>query len=92
MAGDYAKKTVAELTEILKSRGLPHSGKKADLVARLNDADKQVEAESESLYAYHLSRTSTRLRSETRLSPGSLALNHPSFIAHGLVLMFIQRR
>ncbi|EXJ64175.1 hypothetical protein A1O7_00511 [Cladophialophora yegresii CBS 114405] len=37
---DYSKKTVAELTEILKSRSLPHSGKKADLVARLNEADK----------------------------------------------------
>ena len=28
---DYAKKTVADLTEILKSRGLPHTGKKADV-------------------------------------------------------------
>ena len=28
---DYAKKTVAELTEILKSKGLPHSGKKAEV-------------------------------------------------------------
>ncbi|RVX72475.1 hypothetical protein B0A52_03663 [Exophiala mesophila] len=40
---DYAKKTVAELTEILKSRNLSHAGKKADLVARLNEADKEVE-------------------------------------------------
>lgn len=36
---DYAKKTVAELQEILKSRSLPHTGKKADLIARLNEAD-----------------------------------------------------
>jgi SAP domain-containing ribonucleoprotein len=28
---EYAKKTVADLTEILKSRGLPHTGKKADV-------------------------------------------------------------
>lgn len=28
---DYAKRTVAELTEILKSKGLPHTGKKADV-------------------------------------------------------------
>jgi SAP domain-containing ribonucleoprotein len=28
---DYAKKTVAELQEILKSRSLPHSGKKAEV-------------------------------------------------------------
>jgi hypothetical protein len=40
---DYGKKTVAELTELLKARGLPHSGKKADLVARLTEADKEAE-------------------------------------------------
>ncbi|KIX92593.1 uncharacterized protein Z520_11622 [Fonsecaea multimorphosa CBS 102226] len=40
---DYSKKTVVELVEILKSRSLPHSGKKAELVARLNDADKVAE-------------------------------------------------
>lgn len=28
---DYAKKTVAELQEILKSKSLPHSGKKAEV-------------------------------------------------------------
>ncbi|KEF59977.1 uncharacterized protein A1O9_04825 [Exophiala aquamarina CBS 119918] len=40
---DYAKKTVAELQEILKSRSLPHTGKKADLIARLNEADTATE-------------------------------------------------
>lgn len=40
---DYAKKTVAELQEILKSRSLPHTGKKAELVARLNEADQNTE-------------------------------------------------
>ena len=40
---DYQKKTVAELTEILKGRSLPHSGKKAELIARLNEADKAAE-------------------------------------------------
>lgn len=43
---DYAKRTVAELTEILKSKGLPHTGKKADLVARLTEADKAAETTS----------------------------------------------
>lgn len=42
---EYSKKTVAELQEILKSRGLASSGKKADLVARLNEADKAAESE-----------------------------------------------
>ncbi|KAI5298074.1 hypothetical protein KEM55_003855 [Ascosphaera atra] len=43
MAGngnEYAKKTNAELIEILRTRGLPTSGKKADLVARLQESDK----------------------------------------------------
>jgi len=40
MAIEYGKKTNAELIEILKSRALPHTGKKAELVARLQDADK----------------------------------------------------
>lgn len=40
---DYAKKTVAELQEILKSRSLPHSGKKAELIARLNEADSSAD-------------------------------------------------
>ncbi|KAL4902959.1 hypothetical protein BDW74DRAFT_55009 [Aspergillus multicolor] len=39
MATDYAKKTNAELIEILKSRNLPHTGKKADMVARLQEDD-----------------------------------------------------
>lgn len=40
MANDYGKKTNAELVEILKSRSLPHTGKKADLVARLQQDDE----------------------------------------------------
>ncbi|KAL4784411.1 hypothetical protein BJX76DRAFT_327314 [Aspergillus varians] len=39
MATDYAKKTNAELVEILKSRNLPHGGKKADMVSRLQEDD-----------------------------------------------------
>lgn len=39
MAAEYSKKTNAELVEILKSRSLPHTGKKADMVSRLQDAD-----------------------------------------------------
>jgi len=36
---DYASKTVAQLQEILRSRSLPHSGKKAELIARLEESD-----------------------------------------------------
>ena len=43
---DYGKKTVAELQEILKGRSLPHTGKKAELVSRLTEADKTTEATS----------------------------------------------
>ncbi|PWY89465.1 hypothetical protein BO94DRAFT_534239 [Aspergillus sclerotioniger CBS 115572] len=36
---DYTKKTNAELIDILKSRNLPHTGKKAEMVARLQEDD-----------------------------------------------------
>lgn len=39
MAIDYSKKKNVELEELLKGRSLPHTGKKADLVARLQDDD-----------------------------------------------------
>ncbi|CAG7941117.1 unnamed protein product [Penicillium salamii] len=43
---DYSKKTNAELVEILKARSLPHTGKKADMVSRLqeNDQNKPTDA------------------------------------------------
>ncbi|KMU78383.1 hypothetical protein CISG_07100 [Coccidioides immitis RMSCC 3703] len=48
MATTYSKKTNSDLIEMLKARGLPHTGKKADMVARLVEADK-AEAEKASL-------------------------------------------
>jgi SAP domain-containing ribonucleoprotein len=38
---DYSKMKNAELEALLKSRNLPHTGKKADMVQRLQDADKK---------------------------------------------------
>lgn len=38
---DYSKKTNADLVEILKARSLPHTGKKADLVARIQEDDEK---------------------------------------------------
>ena len=35
---EYENMTVAQLKELLKDAGLPVSGKKADLIARLSDA------------------------------------------------------
>ncbi len=46
MATDYTKKTNAELVEILRSRSLPHTGKKADLVARLQQDDEAKSTEA----------------------------------------------
>ena len=43
MAEDYESMTVAQLKELLKEQGLPVSGKKSDLVARLQDAAGQAE-------------------------------------------------
>ncbi|KAI4185830.1 MAG: hypothetical protein L6R41_003877 [Letrouitia leprolyta] len=42
MATDYNKKNKTELEELLKARSLPHSGKKADLVARLLQSDNDT--------------------------------------------------
>ena len=41
---DYSKMKVAELQAVLKERGLPSSGKKDELIARLNDADSKSKA------------------------------------------------
>ncbi|KAI4138015.1 MAG: hypothetical protein L6R39_007009 [Caloplaca ligustica] len=46
MATDYSKKKVVELEEILKERSLPHNGKKVELIARLQKADKDAAASS----------------------------------------------
>ncbi|KAJ5923514.1 hypothetical protein N7454_008759 [Penicillium verhagenii] len=42
MATDYSKKTNAELVEVLKARSLPHTGKKAELVARIQEDDEKT--------------------------------------------------
>ncbi|KAJ5721905.1 DNA-binding SAP [Penicillium malachiteum] len=42
MTTDYSKKTNAELVEILKTRSLPHTGKKAELVARIQESDEKA--------------------------------------------------
>ncbi|KAI4200780.1 MAG: hypothetical protein LQ350_003688 [Teloschistes chrysophthalmus] len=39
MTTDYSKKKNAELEELLKARSLPHTGKKAELIARLQQSD-----------------------------------------------------
>ena len=36
---EYSDMTVAQLKELLKEAGLPVSGKKADLISRLEDAE-----------------------------------------------------
>ncbi|KAL8831924.1 MAG: hypothetical protein Q9170_005086 [Blastenia crenularia] len=46
MATDYSKKKNAELEELLKARSLPHTGKKAELIARLQQSDRDTAAAS----------------------------------------------
>lgn len=46
MSTDYAKKKNAELEDLLKARSLPHTGKKADLIARLQQYDTDQAAKS----------------------------------------------
>ena len=40
----YEDLTVPELKDLLRERGLPLSGKKADLIARLSEAEEPQEA------------------------------------------------
>jgi len=47
MDTEYEKFTVAQLKDILRERELPVPGKKADLVARLTEADEVLEPEEE---------------------------------------------
>jgi hypothetical protein len=42
---EYEEMTVAQLKDVLRERGLPISGKKAELIARLQEADDAVEEE-----------------------------------------------
>jgi SAP domain len=46
MNQDFKSKTVAELTSMLKERGLPHTGRKAQLIQRLDDASKTTSGET----------------------------------------------
>ena len=48
---DYNKKKVDELQELLKARSLPHTGKKADLVARLQQHDTEQASTTKSAKA-----------------------------------------
>jgi SAP domain len=45
MNQDLKSKTVAELASMLKERGLPHKGRKAELIQRLEDAGETTTAE-----------------------------------------------
>ena len=40
---EYENLTVAELKELLREAGLPVSGKKAELIARLDESEDSVE-------------------------------------------------
>jgi SAP domain len=48
---NYKSKTVAELTSILKERGLPHTGKKAELIQRLADTTRTITQAGEATMA-----------------------------------------
>ena len=47
LAATYSKETVAKLSEMLKERSLPHSGKKADLIQRLISSEDGNSKQSE---------------------------------------------
>ena len=53
MSTDYAKKKNAELEELLKARSLPHTGKKADLIARLQEDDAKQASSKTTSKSHH---------------------------------------
>jgi SAP domain len=46
---NYKTKTVAELASMLKDLGLPHTGKKAELVQHLDDTSKTISRAGEAV-------------------------------------------
>ena len=67
---DYEDMTVAQLKELLKEAGLPVSGKKADLIARLQEgAEDSAPAEEES-QRKNLSRKMTTMQITTMMKIG----------------------
>jgi SAP domain len=48
---NYRVKTVAELAKMLEDRGLPHTGKKAELVQRLDETSKTISRAGEAVKA-----------------------------------------
>lgn len=57
MADNYSKLKNAELEQLLKDRGLPHTGKKAEMVARLQEDDKTKSSGAASTSAQATSNT-----------------------------------
>ena len=51
---EYSVKTVAQLKVILQEKGLPVSGKKADLIARLVESESSSNPKSIVMVRWHL--------------------------------------
>lgn len=71
---DYSKETVAKLQEILKSRQLPTSGKKADLIQRLKEADEVAEANGTSSLVPDLIVSTFLQKAEAEAAPPAPAV------------------
>jgi SAP domain-containing ribonucleoprotein len=67
---DYNSMKVPELKKLLTERGLPHTGNKADLIARLNENDKQKATAAEPQAGKHPSFSATvKLQSASISAP-----------------------
>ena len=61
---DYDKMTVAELKELLKAANLPVSGKKADLISRLQEGEETTAPAEEEVVEEAVEEESTEDSSE----------------------------
>ena len=54
MSDEFENMTVAQLKDVLRERGLPVSGKKAELVARLMEESESPNVEDQSIVEFPL--------------------------------------
>lgn len=77
---DYSSLKVPELKKLLTERGLPHTGNKADLIARLTDNDNQKTDAS--------AAPAGKLPHSTRSADHTLARNFFSFSSRAATALF----
>ncbi|EGV59940.1 hypothetical protein PSN45_002336 [Yamadazyma tenuis] len=75
---DYIANTVPQLKELLKARGLPLDGKKADLIARLSESDGVAEAPAEPQPEIEATPAEPKPKDPSPVAEGETAVSAPA--------------